>query len=73
MAAIIGNPINLRQVLSAIDSPEAIYGSRYWKESGQADEDLAFTTRGKKLYAIKLKKPTAPFVISGTAGWGRGR
>ncbi|MFC7338724.1 alpha-L-fucosidase [Haloferula chungangensis] len=48
---------------------EAIYGSRYWKESGQADEHLAFTTKGTKLYAIKLRKPTAAFLISGTAGW----
>lgn len=48
---------------------EAIYGSRYWKESEQRDEHLAFTTNGKKLYAIKLEKPDAPFVITGTAGW----
>ena len=49
---------------------EAIYGSRYWKESEQKDAHLAFTTNGKKLYAIQLKKPDAPFVITGTAGWG---
>ncbi|CAA6690026.1 MULTISPECIES: alpha-L-fucosidase [unclassified Lentimonas] len=48
---------------------EAIYGSRYWKESGQANEHLAFTTNGTKLYAIKLQKPQAPFIINGTAGW----
>ena len=48
---------------------EAIYGSRYWKESEQKDEHLAFTTNGKKLYAIKLNKPTAAFTITGTAGW----
>ena len=48
---------------------EAIYGSRYWKESEQQNEHLAFTTNGKKLYAIKLKKPDTPFVITGTAGW----
>ncbi|CAA6677780.1 MULTISPECIES: alpha-L-fucosidase [unclassified Lentimonas] len=48
---------------------EAIYGSRYWKESGQANEHLAFTTNGTKLYAIKLQKPEAPFIIDGTAGW----
>ena len=48
---------------------EAIYGSRYWKQPEQKDEHLAFTTNGKKLFAIKLKKPVAPFVISGTAGW----
>ncbi|TWU47023.1 alpha-L-fucosidase [Rubripirellula reticaptiva] len=47
----------------------AIYGSRYWKDSEQQDEHLAFTTNGKKLYAIKLKEPKAPFVITGTAGW----
>lgn len=49
---------------------EAIYGSRYWKESGQRNEHLAFTTNGMKLYAIKLKKPVEPFVITGMAGWG---
>ena len=48
---------------------DAIYGSRYWKESEQKDERLAFTTNGKKLYAIKLARPDKPFVITGTAGW----
>lgn len=48
---------------------EAIYGSRYWKESEQKKEHLAFTTKGKKLFAIKLQKPEKPFVITGTAGW----
>jgi alpha-L-fucosidase len=48
---------------------EAIYGSRYWKESGQADEHLAFTTNGKTLFAIKLAKPKQAFTITGTAGW----
>lgn len=48
---------------------DAIYGNRYWKVSEQPDEHLAFTTRGKKLYAIKLAEPTAPFTIAGTAGW----
>ncbi|CAA6691695.1 MULTISPECIES: alpha-L-fucosidase [unclassified Lentimonas] len=47
----------------------AIYGSRYWKESEQQNEHLAFTTNGKKLYAIKLKEPKAAFTITGTAGW----
>lgn len=47
----------------------AIYGSRYWKECEQKDEHLAFTTNGKNLYAIKLSEPTAPFTITGTAGW----
>lgn len=49
---------------------DAIYGSRYWKESEQKDEHLVFTTKGTKLYAIKLQKPEATFTISGTAGWG---
>jgi alpha-L-fucosidase len=49
---------------------EAIYGSRYWKVSDQQNEHLAFTTKGKNLYAIKLARPTAPFTIEGTAGWG---
>ncbi|MDB4384837.1 alpha-L-fucosidase [Opitutaceae bacterium] len=48
---------------------DAIYGSRYWKEPEQENEHLAFTTRGKTLYAIKLRRPTAPFTVSGTAGW----
>ncbi|MBI1336409.1 MAG: alpha-L-fucosidase [Phycisphaera sp.] len=48
---------------------DAIYGSRYWKECGQPNEHLAFTTNGKRLYAIKLQKPVAPFTITGTAGW----
>ena len=48
---------------------DAIYGSRYWKQSDQKSEHLVFTTKGKNLYAIKLDKPAAPFVITGTAGW----
>ncbi|MCO8123099.1 alpha-L-fucosidase [Stieleria sp. TO1_6] len=48
---------------------EAIYGTRYWKMSDQKNERLAFTTKGKKLYAIKLQQPSSPFVITGTAGW----
>lgn len=48
---------------------DAIYGSRYWKVCDQESEHLVFTTKGKTLYAIKLAKPTAPFVIEGTAGW----
>lgn len=48
---------------------DAIYGSRYWKEFEQADEKLAFTVRGKNLFAIKLLEPKASFVISGTAEW----
>jgi hypothetical protein len=48
---------------------EAIYGTRYWKEYAQENENLAFTTKGKTLYAVKLAKPTAPFTIEATAGW----
>ena len=48
---------------------DAIYGSRYWKVFDQKDEHLAFTTNGKKLYAIKLAKPDSPFTITGTADW----
>jgi len=47
----------------------AIYGSRYWKVFNQPKEHLAFTTKGKTLYAIKLKKPDAPFTIIATSGW----
>ena len=48
---------------------DAIYGTRYWKVPEQKDEHLAFTTKGETLYAIKLEKPSEPFVITGTAGW----
>ena len=48
---------------------DAIYGTRYWKDSDQKEEHLAFTTKGKTLYAIKLEKPSEPFVITGAAGW----
>jgi alpha-L-fucosidase len=48
---------------------EAIYGTRYWKEYAQENEHLAFTTKGKTLYAIKLAKPTSSFTIEATAGW----
>ena len=48
---------------------DAIYGSRYWKVCDQESEHLAFTTKGKNLYAIKLAKPTKPFTIEATAGW----
>ena len=47
----------------------AIYGSRYWKESEQKDEQLSFTANGRKLYAIKRAKPEDSFVITGAAGW----
>ena len=48
---------------------DAIYGSRYWKINHQANAHLAFTTNGKKLYAIALQKPTQPFTIEASAGW----
>jgi len=48
---------------------DAIYGTRYWKAYSQDDEHLAFTTKGKNLYAIKLAKPAAAFTIDATAGW----
>ena len=48
---------------------DAIYGTRYWKVNAQENEHLAFTTKGKTLYAIKLAKPSAPFTIEATAGW----
>lgn len=48
---------------------DAIYGSRYWKQSDQPDEHLVFTTNGKNLYAIKMTQPSKPFAITGTAGW----
>ena len=47
---------------------EAIYGTRYWKVNAQANQHLAFTTKGKTLYAIKLTQPTLPFTIEGMAG-----
>ncbi|MDF7801307.1 alpha-L-fucosidase [Pontiellaceae bacterium B1224] len=50
---------------------DAIYGSRYWKVCDQKEEHLAFTTNGKKLYAIKLEQPSTPFAIAATAGWRR--
>ena len=48
---------------------DAIYGTRYWKAYSQDDEHLAFTTKGKNLYAIKLAKPVPAFTIDATAGW----
>lgn len=47
----------------------AIYGSSYWTKNVQENEDLSFTTNGNKLYAIKCKKPTSPFVIEATSRW----
>ena len=46
----------------------AIYGSRYWHTTGQPEAHLAFTTNGKKLYAISLQPPH-PFTIEATKGW----
>ena len=51
---------------------DAIYGTRYWKVSEQENEHLAFTTKGKTLYAIKLAKPSAPFTITAAAPWEAG-
>ena len=48
---------------------DAIYGSRYWKVPEQENEQISFTTQGKKLYAIKRVEPIAPFVIEPTSGW----
>ena len=48
---------------------DAIYGSRYWKTDHQKSPKLAFTTNGKKLYAIAMEEPLEPFTIDATAGW----
>ena len=48
---------------------DAIYGSRYWKVNHQNSPKVAFTTNGKKLYAIRLDEPRKPFNIDATAGW----
>ena len=47
----------------------AIYGTRYWKQNHQEKGNLAFTTKGTKLYAIALDKPMEPIVIEATKGW----
>lgn len=47
---------------------DAIYSSRYWHTTHQKNGQLAFTTNGKKLYAICLEKPQA-FTIEATKGW----
>ena len=47
----------------------AIYGSRYWKVSGQKKQHLVFTTNGNNLYAIRLEKSTEPFIIQAAADW----
>ena len=46
----------------------AIYGSRYWHTTLQKTDHLAFTTNGKKLYAICLQQPQS-FTIEATKGW----
>lgn len=51
---------------------EAIYGTRYWKENHQETGNLAFTTKGEKLYAIALDEPTSALTIEGTSGWVQG-
>ena len=52
---------------------DAIYGSRYWKVNEQVNENLSFTTNGKKLYAIKCALPGAHFIIEATSGWDKGQ
>jgi alpha-L-fucosidase len=37
--------------------------------SDQVDEQLVFTTNGKKLYALRLAEPVAAFTIEATSGW----
>lgn len=48
---------------------DGIYGTRYWKENHQEKGHLAFTTKGKALYAIALEKPKETIVIEATKGW----
>ncbi|WP_276166012.1 alpha-L-fucosidase [Zobellia alginiliquefaciens] len=48
---------------------EAIYGTRYWKVNDQKEANLAFTTKGKTLYAIALEKPSSWITIEATKGW----
>ncbi|MBU2905137.1 alpha-L-fucosidase [Arenibacter algicola] len=48
---------------------EAIYGTRYWKVNEQEKGNLAFTTKGTKLFAIALEKPVNSIVIEATKGW----
>ena len=48
---------------------DAIYGTRYWKINHQEKDHLAFTTKGKNLYAIALEQPTKTFVVEGTQEW----
>ena len=48
---------------------DAIYDSRYWKVFEQKADDLAFTCKGKNLYAFVLQKPNSAFTIKATSGW----
>ena len=48
---------------------DAIYDSRYWKVFEQKADHLAFTCKGKNLYALALQKPKPVFTINATAGW----
>lgn len=47
----------------------AIYGTRYWKENYQTNGNLAFTTKGTKLFVIALEEPKGPIVVEATKGW----
>jgi alpha-L-fucosidase len=38
----------------------------------QPNAHLAFTTKGKTLYAIALEKPAGPFIIEATLRWKEG-
>ena len=48
---------------------DAIYDSRYWKVFEQKADHLAFTCKGKNLYAFVLQKPKPAFTIKATSGW----
>ncbi|MCK0155765.1 alpha-L-fucosidase [Cellulophaga sp. F20128] len=48
---------------------DGIYGTRYWKENHQEKGHLAFTTKGKSLYAIALEEPKETILIEATKGW----
>ncbi|MGJ8743544.1 alpha-L-fucosidase [Polaribacter sp.] len=50
---------------------KAIYATRYWKINHQEKGNLAFTTKGTKLYVIALDKPIESLVIEGTKGWAK--
>jgi alpha-L-fucosidase len=51
---------------------EAIYGTRYWTVPNQKKGNLAFTCKGKTLYAIALSAPTQPFSIEASKEWEQG-